>query len=57
MAQGKTRDGETLRTKDPDTIQQWVEERGTKPATIQETTSDGTQSNFFRLTNPDREDG
>ncbi|HEY6959613.1 MAG TPA: hypothetical protein VI814_12375 [Candidatus Limnocylindria bacterium] len=34
MAKGKTKDGETLRTKDRDTIEQWAEERGAKPATV-----------------------
>ena len=100
-ARAGTKDGETLRTKDRDTIEQWAEERGAKPATVpgaehgdhlgvlrfdfpnyggqslkhvtwdewfrtfkdrdlefvyQETTADGKQSNFFRLTSPDRED-
>ena len=93
--------GETLETKDHNTIKRWAEERGAKPATVagtehdkhlgvlrfdfpdyggqdlkhvswdewlgtfdtrkltfvyQETTKDGKQSNFFRLTSPDRED-
>ena len=97
----QTKDGQTLRTRDRDTIQQWAEERGAKPATVagsehddhlgvlrfdfpgyggqelkhvswdewfrtfeerklefvyQETKADGKQSNFFRVTNPDRED-
>jgi hypothetical protein len=31
----RTEDGATLRTKDRDTIQQWAEERGAKPATVE----------------------
>ncbi len=94
--------GQTLETRDHDTIRQWAEERGARPATVpgtehgdhlgvlrmdfpgyggedlrhvdwdewfatfdtrdltfvyQETTKDGNQSNFFRLTSPHREDG
>lgn len=104
MAKGRsdTDAGATLRTKDHDTIQQWAEDRGAKPATVegtehddhlgvlrmdfpgyegqelthvswdewfetfdtrdlefvyQETTSDGKQSNFFRLVSGERDDG
>jgi hypothetical protein len=93
--------GQTLRTKDHDEIQQWADDRSATPATVpgtehedhlgvlrfdfpgyggsdleevswedwfytfderdlefvyQDTTKDGRQSNFFRLTSPHRED-
>lgn len=93
--------GETLTTRDHETIKRWAEERQAQPATVpgtehnghlgvlrfdfpgyggeglkkvswdewfktfdernlefvyQEQKKDGTQSNFFRLTNPERED-
>jgi hypothetical protein len=99
--QHEEHEGQTLRTRDHDTIRRWAEERDGRPATVdgtehgkllgvlridfgepsdrlrevtwdewfrtfdernlemifQEHRSDGRQSNFFRLLNPDREDG
>ena len=102
MAREEEHAGQSLKTRDHDTIKSWAEERGAKPATVpgtehegragvlrfdfpgyggqelkhldweewfrtfdernlefiyQEQKKDGTESNFFRLLNPGREDG